>query len=1541
MENNKLLFDQKGFTWQKLKLAFLSWLFVAGAYAQNPSYKEFKTIFNTNAQLVTGASTVFTNVNPVATTPQLKYSNKSAAINFKLDLGEDYVKTAANWNFTVTVDVTYVIAAASITKTLEITQNAPEVIKTVDLLSVVNSNSVGTLPVSVTINSVGVTISPANPLLQNFISGNRRFTVSVVREYNTDVRYSTSLIANPLIINPVGINNRLVNFSWTNPSSLSFPNYEVQILKLYNSSNSFTTDLNQIGSDVDWNRALKVETQNFQNSVNLTMAEGTGYYLWRVRPVGTFYDGGIANSENYGLWSYALPTSTVNTTFVKNVLQSPSNPTPYAFYFTDPDENLNWIYSRVFTEGDNQNKSNPTGLKSSEGMNYANGLLMSRQSQKFNSSENTNIVSQTMIDYSGRPALSTIPVPLQGNLTGYKLDFVKNNSGALYTAFHFDDDSKLNSPDKVDNTISSNYAYYSQNATVGINNTNVPNAKGYPYKRTLFKSDGTNRVKEESGVGEAHALGLQTNGQGRTTRILYCTPSEDELIRIFGDEAPLAESVIKTITIDQNNVASASYTSKEGKTIATALISETNTNLMGLTQSVTPLTVTNTINNNVVSSNKIVSSKRIAIPTSTATVKLSYINTSLALNSGTCATGNCDFKMRFYIVDLTNNVTFISDAVSSTTVIDEFVPTAGFSFPATWMFASQSPTVLPNIMPTGATFDQITLPLGEYLFVKEVFSPRMPNYADSLINSQNEKTKPLIDALLDKMKTVNSNTASTAFNTFISGLRCRLDAYNSITPPCVLANTITSDSILKYLSVDKTVLPSTYTVPFYPTFSVSAITSNSVDPTLNDFSITSGCCGKIQTSIPKPPICYVCDGNPQPSLPSPASNINAMIAANKAVVYQTDSIIRYGFNDFITHGGWSILTYTNKLDAINDLVYHEFILLFKNRLASEGLDSTDLWKYVPGHNFTSLKLMLSNMLLSQYYIGNAVKHSGVWYAATYDPATNGYNLTTAVSALSGLSYNYDCKKLFEAWYANLEVINNFSVGGNDNILEKFNDSDGPNSGQQNGDDDENWKVKNKIVKAVLQKAVGTEMEEFSQKPGGTITSGRKEAATSFINLFMGEVGSKFYSIIDGGFQPDYIAAGAASITPVEFDLTTVSGLSTPSNVTLQTSLPFGATTYTNIVRAFSVTSPTTANLSVVTNTAVGCGSYNEMYYPYILKPEWQFKYFHYNVYSDATPFISKGNLILPNQVEIDLQTNYNLPTSYITGTTTLCQTPTAYNYSVSGVQTGTFNFTHVNWSSGQRQAFYDRIKSAPVCPNDKGVTLPKYSAPPSCPSTKASLYTEALKQLDETINNVNTRKGAIKSALQNELVASCYTIVPCKTASAPGIISDQEITIMVDSVINKTKALAKAIRLSLVAAVGSNSNTAPTGCTPYGAYTNSYGTSNCNLPTCTSYTCNEIVLDKLNQLSTITSAILDVKLFRDCDQKILNMINGGSFLPDIAAATGVGVTSPCTTKTQKQWKNANCLPEDTNCGNYVEKKTCSPSAFKTYSGTYTITATGN
>ena len=96
------------------------------------------------------------------------------------------------------------------------------------------------------------------------------------------------------------------------------PSYEVQIVRLYDNANP-TADT--------WRTALSVLTDQRTPSLSLTLAEGSGGYAWRVRPLGTL-GGGASNPANWGGWS-----------------------SERQFTFRQPDEEKNWIYSRTFTEG--------------------------------------------------------------------------------------------------------------------------------------------------------------------------------------------------------------------------------------------------------------------------------------------------------------------------------------------------------------------------------------------------------------------------------------------------------------------------------------------------------------------------------------------------------------------------------------------------------------------------------------------------------------------------------------------------------------------------------------------------------------------------------------------------------------------------------------------------------------------------------------------------------------------------------------------------------------------------------------------------------------------------------------------------------------------------------------------------------------------------------------------------------------------------------------------------------------------------------------
>lgn len=398
-----------------------------------------------------------------------------------------------------------------------------------------------------------------------------------------------------------------VRFEWSliNGCFDSIPMYEFQLLRLFNVDPDLTTDEEDIVADVDWKSALSIlvdgdghgdldQPSTRHWSLDLTLSDGTGWYVWRVRPIGTKYPGGHADSRNWGVWTeypqhppYAngtIPTkigfeSAENRTIDYSGTASTSTEEEKSiFFYQQFDERRNWTHTRIYSEGDDH------GTKIGERVQYAGTLLQATQSQARVASEDaTFLVAQTVLDYSGRPALQTLGVPVdkiadpasQTTGFGYVASFVTADVGGTsvpYRAEHFDDAANYMSPTAVYDTDPTAYfAYYSdQNPDV-----RVPNAEGYPFTRVLYSRDGTNRIREQGGAGGVHRLGSNSSsfgsGRARTVRTMAGSTSEQELISLFYDEAPHHKSVRKVVTIDENEVASVAWVNKYGQTIATAL----------------------------------------------------------------------------------------------------------------------------------------------------------------------------------------------------------------------------------------------------------------------------------------------------------------------------------------------------------------------------------------------------------------------------------------------------------------------------------------------------------------------------------------------------------------------------------------------------------------------------------------------------------------------------------------------------------------------------------------------------------------------------------------------------------------------------------------------------------------------------------------------------------------------------------------------------------------------------------------------------------
>lgn len=377
------------------------------------------------------------------------------------------------------------------------------------------------------------------------------FSVSYTEEFRYDVHAVTPLLSN-LSFAPAAAPSNQYTFAWE--ACAAFENYEFQLLRLYNVDPTDLAAPTSVTAEVDWDKALTIETQTSTTSLTLSIVEGTGYYVWRVRPIGDYYDGGIANDRNWGAWT-ATPDFDQDD-MPSLAFGNGSPPGPYTFYYTQFDEGINFSYQRFFTEGG----------KIKEGITYANSLLQVEQNQVHIETDDAILVSQTAMDYVGRPAWSSLPTPVEEKVSlGYEALFVKNGQGDRYDAASFDEVGNYRNPEPVRADPGDPFAYYSDNNP----DQRIPTAEGYPYSRTRFYSNGVNQLAEVGGPGETHRL--QTDGPARTQRTLYSGVSDAELIRVFGDEAPAAESVHKIISIDANNVASVNYRSKAGQTIASCL----------------------------------------------------------------------------------------------------------------------------------------------------------------------------------------------------------------------------------------------------------------------------------------------------------------------------------------------------------------------------------------------------------------------------------------------------------------------------------------------------------------------------------------------------------------------------------------------------------------------------------------------------------------------------------------------------------------------------------------------------------------------------------------------------------------------------------------------------------------------------------------------------------------------------------------------------------------------------------------------------------
>ncbi|MGH1336864.1 MAG: hypothetical protein ACRBFS_12130 [Aureispira sp.] len=572
-----------------------------------------------------------------------------------------------------------------------LTANSPEYTLALDLTNEVldNNNLLIGLALASTNSLATVSIQPSvtvSQLNNGLSAGNEQDVVDKLRfSLCYEITYKSTAPKSPTVAQQVVVQapeqvsaTKRYNFKWSNPTDVWYPYYELQLVRLFNDKNHEPTSQEDIETVVDWSRAMSfILSENTLSkepvtnlySKELTVSEFTGYYAWRVRPIGSFSEGGIANNANWGGWDAVSSTTLLQNTVVNLNSLSDLGTTAFAgsvFFFVDPDEaeERNTIYSRVFTEGG----------KTHEGMNYADGLLKSRQSQSYfpSNSERKTVITHQFYDHVGRNSIATLPVPTKNKLSGYQERFAKDAvTQDLYTVDNFDNinsRAETPAPMTLKGADPSETDYYSNDGPDAY----VDNAQGYPFSISRYTNDGLDNVEQQSGVGKRHMIGDVNSGFGKTTRKNYTSDvSADELLRIFGAEAPDNATVTKEITTDPNGTESVSYIDKTGKLLATCLSfnSGLNTALTDLSGATTAFPVVDFMTASQLTKEGFVSTKRLLFTEDVSNFQIDY--TPDGCNGVTVCgeTLYCDFELTLFVANVENPTVNLIPAGTETTLV--------------------------------------------------------------------------------------------------------------------------------------------------------------------------------------------------------------------------------------------------------------------------------------------------------------------------------------------------------------------------------------------------------------------------------------------------------------------------------------------------------------------------------------------------------------------------------------------------------------------------------------------------------------------------------------------------------------------------------------------------------------------------------------------------------------------------------------------------------------------------------------------------------
>lgn len=364
-------------------------------------------------------------------------------------------------------------------------------------------------------------------------------------------------VVNKSYVPYIDLTNRYCNFRYPFVPGAEY--YEIEWLFI--SDGSITGDHRGEAIPIDFKDANRIRVKTNYYALPLEFSRGSLIHRYRI--VGL----NVSGEYSYSQWSYTPTTPTISAISTDQINGNGNN---YFYYYIDNgailNDGLNWEYTSVFAED---------GLRKDQ-LRFFDGLGRDKQTVSLLSSDGNAVVMENEYDYAGRPSFQLMPAPVASQGLQYY-----NANPAFNHANHFSDTrldkvigSAAETPAVLNVTAMANQYYSSANTINSHFRDVIPNAQGFAYSQAQYDNNGTGRIIQQGGLGSAFAL-----KSGRNKKYIYGRPTQEELDRLFGNEAGLAINYTKDYVIDENGQISITYKDGSDRIVATSLSGSTPTGM--------------------------------------------------------------------------------------------------------------------------------------------------------------------------------------------------------------------------------------------------------------------------------------------------------------------------------------------------------------------------------------------------------------------------------------------------------------------------------------------------------------------------------------------------------------------------------------------------------------------------------------------------------------------------------------------------------------------------------------------------------------------------------------------------------------------------------------------------------------------------------------------------------------------------------------------------------------------------------------------------